>query len=175
MARTILLARLTDGRHVQVGRAHPDYATAYDRFEQSDSEISGFQRVNGRMRFGGGPRKTHFIDGVQVSFYRLREIVGDNIEAEFGHVSTFPMSAVRLTNNQRSTTSMTSKTPSGIKRPETPDFKTWDRARANAKSLNVTNGRGYRALKTAKGDGYTVIFRPAVAANKQRRNREIVR
>lgn len=68
----------------------------------------------------------------------------------------------------------TSKTPSGIKRPEKGEFVRFSTARAHARDLNEANGRGFRALRAADGKGFGVIFRPAVAGNKQRKVREII-
>lgn len=65
-------------------------------------------------------------------------------------------------------------TPSGITRPRQGEFVTFEVARTKAKGLNQANGRGYRALKAANGNGYAVIFRPAVANNKQRKTRTVI-
>ena len=67
----------------------------------------------------------------------------------------------------------TSKTSSGIKRPAQGEFVTFSTARSHARDLNAANGRGYRALRAADGKGFAVIFRPAVAGNKQRKVRDI--
>lgn len=68
----------------------------------------------------------------------------------------------------------TAKTTTGIKRPRNADFLRWEAARQHARNLNVAKGRGFRALKAADGQGYAVIFRPAVASNKQRKVREVI-
>lgn len=163
---TVLLARLVTGEHVQVGKAcHRDDAHAH--FEHLDSQVSGFYRVNGRLRFTA-PVKRHFLGGVEVSFYRLRQV-----EHEFGSVRKFPVSAIRFTNRPKGIKTMTTKTASGVKRPATGKYKTYRQAATVAKGKNVEHGRGYRALKALDGS-YGVIFRPEVAANKQRRNREVV-
>lgn len=174
-AQPILILAALDGRtHVQVGKGHADYESGEAVYDRLDSAVSGYFRDSrGNLR-AGGPHRDHFIDGQRVRFYRMRHDNGGNIAAEFGHVKRVPLSAIRLTNNKRSTTSMTSKTPSGIKRPTTAVFASWERARNTAKANNDQRGRGYRALKTANGKGYTVIFRPAVANNRQRANRQIV-
>lgn len=67
---------------------------------------------------------------------------------------------------------ISSKTPGGIKRPRTGQIATFRAARTVAKVRNVENGRGHRALKTLDGN-YAIIFRPAVANNKQRRVRSL--
>jgi hypothetical protein len=67
---------------------------------------------------------------------------------------------------------MSKFTPSGIARPVNGAYSTFATARTLAKSKNQTNGRGYRALKARDG-AYGVIFRPAVANNKQRRVRTL--
>lgn len=68
---------------------------------------------------------------------------------------------------------MTKTTPSlRIARPESGQFTTYEFARGFARMMNVRNGRGYRALKAQDGT-FAVIFRPAVAGNKQRRVRRI--
>jgi hypothetical protein len=69
---------------------------------------------------------------------------------------------------------ITTKTPSGIKRPAKGEFVRFATARQHARDLNSTKGRGYRALKAADGNGFGVIFRPAVAGNKQRKVREVL-
>lgn len=66
-----------------------------------------------------------------------------------------------------------SKTPSGILRPVKGDFVRFAAARSHAKNMNVAKGRGFRALKASDGK-YGVVFRPAVANNKQRRVREVI-
>ena len=165
---TVLLAALDNGQHVQVGRvrSHDD---AYALFERMDSQISGFVRVQGRLTWKA-PRKTHFIDGQAVRFYRLRQQ-----GHEFGNVPSYPISAVRLTNNSRKgNTSMTSKTPGGIARPKTGTLVTFDTARRVAKERNVRGlGRGHRAIKAQDGS-FSVVFRPAVTANRQRKVREVI-
>lgn len=62
------------------------------------------------------------------------------------------------------------KTP----RPKVSQYVRWETARQHAKTLNLTNGRGYRALRAQDGKGYAVIFRHAVASNKQRKVREVL-
>jgi hypothetical protein len=57
-------------------------------------------------------------------------------------------------------------------RPDTGEHKVWKDARDTARLTNKSNGRGYRAVK-AKDGRYAVIFRPAVANNRQRRVREV--
>jgi hypothetical protein len=69
---------------------------------------------------------------------------------------------------------ITTKTPSGIKRPTKAVFVNHADAVAHARNLNATKGRGYRALKAADGRGSAVVFRPAVANNRQRRVREVI-
>jgi hypothetical protein len=65
------------------------------------------------------------------------------------------------------------KTKGGIVRPKTGVYATWQHARGNARRKNFRLGRGYRALKAQDGS-YGVVFRPAVANNKQRRVREVI-
>lgn len=67
---------------------------------------------------------------------------------------------------------MTRKTRTGIVRPTNGSLTTWTEARTIARERNARNGRGHRALK-AQDKNYAVIFRPAVAANKQRRVRSL--
>lgn len=67
---------------------------------------------------------------------------------------------------------MKAKTRTGIARPVKGTLSDWPTARGIAKDRNVANGRGHRALKAQTG-GYSVIFRPAVAVNKQRRVRDL--
>jgi len=183
MSTIVILAALEDRTHVQVGRAHRNLDAADAVYDRLDSAISGFFRTaDGRLRWGN-PSAAHFINGQAVKFYRMRTVDGDNIAAEFGNVERVPLSAIRktagksLTSNTKGSkvhTMNTTKTPSGIKRPTTSVYANWSIARTSARMFNEQHGRGYRALKTANGDGYTVIFRPAVAINKQRKNREIV-
>lgn len=68
---------------------------------------------------------------------------------------------------------MTKHTTSGIRRPAKGEFVTFATARSHARDLNTTKGRGYRALRAQDGNGFAVIFRPAVASNKQRKVRDI--
>jgi hypothetical protein len=166
---TVLLAALDNGQHVQIGRVR-DHAAAYDLFERLDAEQQGWKRYDDGLRRAAA-RKDHFIDGKRVKFYRLRQQ-----GHEFGDVPSYPVSAVRLTNNSRKgNTSMTTpKTPSGIKRPTAGEFSTFSTARSHAKDLNARFGRGHRALKAKDARTYGVIFRPAVANNKQRRVREVI-
>jgi hypothetical protein len=65
-------------------------------------------------------------------------------------------------------------TTSGIKRPAKAVFVNFEDARSHARNLNQTKGRGYRALRTSDGSGFAVIFRPAVASNRQRKVREVL-
>ena len=65
---------------------------------------------------------------------------------------------------------MSNITPSGIVRPRSGNFSSFDAARATAKALNLSRGRGHRALRAQDGTA-VVIFRPAVAANRQARVR----
>lgn len=164
---TVLLAALEDGTHVQVGRVR-GLADAYTLFERMDRPVSGFYRdAWGKLRLDK-PRKDHFIDGKAVRFYRLRQQ-----GHEFGNVPSYPISAVRLT-NRKASTSMTRTTPGGIARPKRGTYTTFARARKVAKERNRTGlGRGNRALKAQDGN-YSVVFRPAVVNNKQRRVREVI-
>ena len=57
---------------------------------------------------------------------------------------------------------MSNVTPSGIVRPLTGSFATFDVARTEARNLNAANGRGYRAVR-ARTVGYAVVFLSAVA------------
>lgn len=66
----------------------------------------------------------------------------------------------------------TKRTPSGIKRPTTGTFANFATARTVARDLNVKHGRGRRAIKAQDGN-HAIIFRPAVAANKQRQVRDL--
>ena len=59
-----------------------------------------------------------------------------------------------------------------IARPKSGAYSTHATARTVARDLNVKNGRGYRALKAQDGS-HAVIFRPAVASNRQRKVRGI--
>ncbi len=168
----IVLAALEGGEHVQIGTAcHRD--DAHMHFEVLDSDLSGFYRtVQGALRSGGKQRPA-FIGGKAVKFYRVRQVPN-----EFGTVRRFPLSAIRRTNrpkatkeNHRMTISKT--TPSGIQRPRTGGFARWDYARSVAKRANASGvGRGNRAIKAQDGN-YTVIFRPAVVNNKQRKVRSV--
>lgn len=65
------------------------------------------------------------------------------------------------------------KTKSGIVRPTLAVYGDWTVARGVAKDANAKNGRGHRAVKTRDASGYAVVFRPAVAANKQRKCRAL--
>ena len=65
-------------------------------------------------------------------------------------------------------------TTSNLTRPSRAVYADWAIARSAAKSRNQQFGRGHRALKSQDGKGYAVVFRPAVAGNKQRRQREII-
>ena len=167
---TVLLAKLADGRHVQVGRVR-SHDAAYALFERLDSQISGFSRDGQDSLRWAAPSKQHYIDGQPVNFYRLRQQ-----DHEFGTVPSYPVSAVRLTNRSRKeqTTVTSLKTPSGVKRPTKGQFQTFTTARSHAKDLNARFGRGHRALKASDGRTYGVVFRPAVANNKQRKVREVV-
>jgi len=64
------------------------------------------------------------------------------------------------------------KTPGGIVRPASGAFVSFDQARTVARQTNERLGRGHRALKARDGK-FAVIFRPAVAGNKQRRVRAL--
>lgn len=59
-----------------------------------------------------------------------------------------------------------------IRRPESGPYAVFSIARMVAKERNAENGRGYRAIKAQDGS-HAVVFRPAVANNKQRRVREV--
>jgi hypothetical protein len=67
---------------------------------------------------------------------------------------------------------MTKTTPKGTPRPKSGQFTTYAFAVGFARMMNVRNGRGYRALRAQDGS-FAVIFRPAVAGNRQRRVRRI--
>lgn len=87
--RAIVLARLTNGRHVQVG-APASREGAHALFTTLDSEQSGFVRDrHGRLRLDNNAKRPHFIGGVGVSFYRVRE--GSH---EFGNVETVPVGRI---------------------------------------------------------------------------------
>jgi hypothetical protein len=58
-------------------------------------------------------------------------------------------------------------------RPSSGQFTAWKDARDTARLANKRQGRGHRAVKALDGQSYAVIFRPAVAANKQRRVRSV--
>lgn len=64
------------------------------------------------------------------------------------------------------------RTPSGITRPAHGPYSGYVVARTRAKSLNQTNGRGYRAI-LARDRTAAIVFRPAVANNRQRRVRAL--
>ena len=167
---TVLLAALDNGQHVQVGRVR-EHGDAYALFERMDSQISGFVRFGklGPLMYRPDGRKTHFIDGHAVKFYRLRQQ-----GHEFGDVPSYPISAVRLTNRPKEdSNTMNTKTRGGIARPQTGPWRSFGWARFEAKRLNAERGRGFRALKAQDG-GYAVVFRPAVANNRQRRVREVI-
>ena len=68
---------------------------------------------------------------------------------------------------------MKTYTPGGIQRPTSGEFVRFSTARSHARDLNATKGRGYRALRAADGT-YAVVFRPAVAGNRQRKVREVL-
>lgn len=168
---TVLLAALDNGQHVQIGRVR-DHAAAYDLFERMDSQISGFVRTpdeRGRLIYAPATRKFHFINGQAVKFYRLRQQ-----GHEFGNVPSYPVSAVRLTNRNTKGTMTSKSTPGGIVRPKKGALVSFDIARREAKYLNAKGlGRGHRAIKAQDGN-YSVVFRPAVVNNKQRRVREVI-
>lgn len=65
---------------------------------------------------------------------------------------------------------MTKTTARGIVRPRSGNFSDFATARTVAKAANMARGRGHRALRAQDGS-FVVVFRPAVAANKQRRVR----
>ena len=68
---------------------------------------------------------------------------------------------------------MTKTTPSlRIARPESGQFTTFAFARGFARMMNARNGRGYRALRAQDGT-FAVVFRPAVAGNRQRKVRRV--
>ena len=165
----VVLAALYGGEHVQVGKPVSE-TEAHDLFDRLDAEQSGFRRVNGRLRHLPATQRDHFIGGERVSFYRVRQVPN-----EFGTVRTFRRRDVRLSTRSRKEHSIISKTtPSGIQRPRTGGFARWDYARSVAKRANVSGvGRGHRAIKAQDGN-YTVIFRPAVTTNKQRKVREVI-
>jgi hypothetical protein len=66
------------------------------------------------------------------------------------------------------------KTASGITRPVAGQFQSFGTARSHAKDLNSRFGRGHRALKAQDGRTFAIVFRPVVAANKQRKVREVI-
>lgn len=59
-----------------------------------------------------------------------------------------------------------------IARPKSGDFSNFSAARTVARDRNERNGRGHRAIKAQDGS-FAVVFRPAVAANRQRRVRTV--
>ena len=70
---------------------------------------------------------------------------------------------------------MTSKTtPGGIARPKNGILSSFRAAQRVAKDRNARGlGRGHRAIKAQDGN-FSVVFRPAVVNNKQRRVREVI-
>jgi hypothetical protein len=89
--QAVVLARMSDGRHVQVGPpSNTEGARALH--EILDFDQNGYERDRwGRMVRSGTPR-THSIKGEVVHFYRVRE--GSH---EFGSVEQVPVGHVRKT------------------------------------------------------------------------------
>lgn len=90
MPRTILLAAMQSGQHIQVGQPFNSWHDAHDAWTAADGDL--------RAPHGRGERM-HAIQGEPVRFYRLRETTfGGNIAAEFGHdVPTVRKTDVRRT------------------------------------------------------------------------------
>lgn len=159
----IVLACLSNGEHVQVGRmlAHDAAHALYARL---DSELTGFYRsAYGFLRYDARRARPQFIDGQAVKFYRVRQVPN-----EFGNVRQFPVRAIQKEASMKRNV----KTPAGIVRPKRGTYARFIDARSAARKLNETKGRGYRALKAQDGNA-EVIFRPAVAGNKQRKVRAL--
>lgn len=67
---------------------------------------------------------------------------------------------------------MSKTTARGIVRPKSGQFDSFAMAREVARTRNIVNGRGHRAIIAQDGRS-AVIFRPAVASNRQRRVRVV--
>lgn len=90
---TVLLAAMQFGKHVQVGPVR-EWGDAHDAYEALDGHQSGYTRdERGRLRMS--PGHLHAIKGEPVRFYRLRDVRGDNVEAEFGTVERVRSTGVR--------------------------------------------------------------------------------
>lgn len=128
----------------------------------------------GAMRLTGARpvvRPGFIIGGRTVAHLSVRSM-DDTNWPRTGRTHELSIPAQEVNSMSKSTKSTNVKTPGGIARPKSGGFVTYDAARTVAKRANVAQGRGRRALKAQDGN-YAVIFRPAVAANKQRRVRAL--
>jgi hypothetical protein len=158
----INIAHLEDGRVVQVGEPS-SWGVIQGRHEAWDWGLRMDQ-----------PQTTVMIDGSRVKFWRGRDTdpQGAVRDPAFRNLPKFPIGAIQI--NPKEVITMTKRSRrlnlDNRSRPATGEYKNFRAAQIVAKGENLRNGRGYRAVKAQDGSG-AVIFRPAVASNKQRRVR----